>query len=157
MSQAASASASSSSSPSPSTSTSKTRTFDELVKEEEAIQDASLDFSGGVPTCLKIFDRYIKCYGKTLLVAFLLFTKDATHLFIYCYFLAKGLASQTTSLYRQGRLKEDCQDIFHDWAFCLTLRGLEPEEKRRQWIQRRAEWWARRRLGRSSEDVWDAR
>jgi hypothetical protein len=34
---------------------------------------------------------------------------------------------------------------------------MHPEERREAWIRRRAEWWANRRLGRSSEDVWDVR
>ena len=34
---------------------------------------------------------------------------------------------------------------------------MHPEERREVWIRRRAEWWVNRRLGRSSEDVWDIR
>ena len=34
---------------------------------------------------------------------------------------------------------------------------MHPEERREAWIRRRAEWWAHRRLGKSSEDVWDIR
>ena len=39
----------------------------------------------------------------------------------------------------------------------MSLKGLHPEERRDAWIRRRAEWWARRRLEKSSEDVWDIR
>lgn len=34
---------------------------------------------------------------------------------------------------------------------------MELDERRDAWIRRRAEWWAHRRLGKSSEDVWEMR
>ena len=34
---------------------------------------------------------------------------------------------------------------------------MHPEEQREAWIRKRAEWWAHRRLGKSSENVWDIR
>jgi hypothetical protein len=34
---------------------------------------------------------------------------------------------------------------------------MHPEERREAWIRRRAEWWANKRVGKSSEDVWDIR
>ena len=37
------------------------------------------------------------------------------------------------------------------------MKSLEGEERRQAWLRHRAEWWARRRMGRSSEDVWDIR
>ena len=41
---------------------------------------------------------------------------------------------------------------------CLTLRSLEPEERRAKWLERRAEAKAHKRKGfRSSEAVWDMR
>lgn len=39
----------------------------------------------------------------------------------------------------------------------MTLKAMNPENKREAWIRRRAEWWATRRLSKSSEDVWDMR
>ncbi|KAF8070527.1 MCM-domain-containing protein [Lyophyllum atratum] len=44
-----------------------------------------------------------------------------------------------------------------DFKFCLSLKSLHPEERRDAWITRRAEWWAHRRLAKSSEDIWDIR
>jgi hypothetical protein len=44
---------------------SEARRFDELVKEEEAIHTASLPFSGGVPSCLTLFDRLLACYSPS--------------------------------------------------------------------------------------------
>ena len=60
------------------------------------------------------------------------------------------------SLYRYGR-QSVCDRKYEDFKFCMTLRTLEPDEKREAWIRRRAEWWATRRLNKSSEDVWDVR
>jgi hypothetical protein len=39
----------------------------------------------------------------------------------------------------------------------MAQKGAHPEERRDAWIARRAEWWAARRLDRSSEDVWELR
>jgi hypothetical protein len=39
----------------------------------------------------------------------------------------------------------------------MSVKGLSEEKKEEVWIRRRAEWWAERRLGKSSEDVWEAR
>jgi hypothetical protein len=39
----------------------------------------------------------------------------------------------------------------------MSLKSLHPEERREAWIRRQAEWWAQRRLDKSSEDVWDIR
>lgn len=37
------------------------------------------------------------------------------------------------------------------------MKNLPDEKKEELWILRRAEWWAERRLGRSSEDIWKAK
>ena len=50
-----------------------------------------------------------------------------------------------------------CSQKLEDFKFCLSTKGMHPEERRAAWIRKRAEWWAGRRMGRSSEDVWDAR
>ena len=50
-----------------------------------------------------------------------------------------------------------CSPKMDEFKFCMSLKGMHPEEKRDVWIRRRAEWWARRRAQRSSEDVWDVR
>ncbi|POY73844.1 hypothetical protein BMF94_3103 [Rhodotorula taiwanensis] len=46
---------------------------------------------------------------------------------------------------------------FEDFKFCMSIKGLSDERRDEVWAHRRAEWWARRRLGKSSEDVWEAR
>lgn len=50
-----------------------------------------------------------------------------------------------------------CSPKLEEFKFCMSLKGMHPEEKRDVWIRRRAEWWARRRAHKSSEDVWDVR
>lgn len=66
------------------------------------------------------------------------------------------VGSQVKSVYRHGRMSE-CRDKMEDFKFCMSLKSMEPEAKRDVWIRRRAEWWANRRLGKSSESVWDVR
>lgn len=39
----------------------------------------------------------------------------------------------------------------------MSLKGETEDDRRRLWIRRRAEWWAGRRVGASSEDVWNLR
>ena len=59
-------------------------------------------------------------------------------------------------MYRQGTLSV-CSPKFAEFKFCLSIKTLDPDERRAAWIRRRAEWWASRRVGRSSEDVWEMR
>lgn len=66
------------------------------------------------------------------------------------------ISSQARSLYRYGEMAT-CSPKLEEFKFCMSLKGVHPEEKRDIWIRRRAEWWARRRAAKSSEDVWDVR
>ena len=50
-----------------------------------------------------------------------------------------------------------CSAKWNEFKFCMSIKGLHPEQRRDAWIRRRAEWWARRRLGLSSENVWEMR
>ena len=72
------------------------------------------------------------------------------------YHLRSVVGKQLTSLYRYGHMSV-CGPKLEEFKFCMSLKGLHPEERRDAWIRRRAEWWARRRLEKSSEDVWDIR
>ncbi|KAI5121975.1 hypothetical protein M0805_002045 [Coniferiporia weirii] len=67
-----------------------------------------------------------------------------------------ALGFQLKSFYRYGA-QSVCGRKLEDFKFCMSLKSLEPSEKRDAWIRRRAEWWAARRLAKSSEDVWDMR
>jgi hypothetical protein len=68
----------------------------------------------------------------------------------------EGISSQFRSWYREGQTAT-CEPKLDELKFCFSLRSLSPEAKREVWINRRAEWWARRRLEKSSEDVWETR
>ncbi|SGY62642.1 BQ5605_C007g04716 [Microbotryum silenes-dioicae] len=123
-----SSSASSPTSPTASSSSSS-RTFASLVEEERPLQAASVAMEGGMPSCIKLFDRYLSCYS---------------------------INSQTRSLYRHGTVK-DCSPQFKEFKFCLSLKAQTTEERDAIWVQRRSEMWARRRMEKNSEDVWEAR
>lgn len=69
-----------------------------------------------------------------------------------CY----ALLPQMRNIYRHGELR-DCGYKWDDFKYCLSLKSEDNDERRRLWVQRRAEWWAARRIGPSSEDVWDVR
>lgn len=60
------------------------------------------------------------------------------------------------SLYRYGSMAK-CEQKMEDFKFCMSLKSMSLDERRNAWIRRRAEWWATRRLAKSSEDVWDMR
>jgi hypothetical protein len=62
------------------------------------------------------------------------------------------MAFQFKTLYRYGQMSV-CGNKLDDFKFCMSLKSMHPEEKRDAWIRRRAEWWANRRLTKSSEDV----
>ena len=66
------------------------------------------------------------------------------------------LASQLKSLYRYGHMAH-CGQKLDDFKFCISHRALDLEDRREVWLRRRATWWAERRLGKSSEDVWEMR
>lgn len=44
-----------------------------------------------------------------------------------------------------------------DFKYCMSNKSMHPEEKREAWIRRRAEWWAHRRVTKSSEEIWAVR
>jgi hypothetical protein len=67
-----------------------------------------------------------------------------------------AIPNQFTSLYRYGAARE-CSGKWEDLKFCLSNRSLSEEQKTEEWIRRRAEHWAERRMAASSEDVWDAK
>lgn len=66
------------------------------------------------------------------------------------------LGVQLKSLYRHGEMSK-CGQKMEDFKFCMANKSLHPEDRREAWIRRRAEWWAKRRLEKSSEDVWEMR
>ncbi|KAF8558042.1 hypothetical protein OG21DRAFT_87120 [Imleria badia] len=99
------------------------------VKQEEEYLRKVHPTTDDIPGCMSLLDGFLLCHV---------------------------VGSQVKSLYRHGRMSE-CNDKMEDFKFCMSLKSMEPEAKRDVWIRRRAEWWANRRLGKSSENVWDVR
>ncbi|PCH34915.1 hypothetical protein WOLCODRAFT_106741 [Wolfiporia cocos MD-104 SS10] len=106
-----------------------TTTFETAVKQEEEYLRAVHPAPEDIPGCMKLFDDFLSC---------------------------NILGPQLKSLYRYGHISK-CGPKLDDFKFCMSIKSLHPEEKRDAWTRRRAEWWAHRRLGKSSEDVWGIR
>jgi hypothetical protein len=66
------------------------------------------------------------------------------------------IRSQVKAIYRYGG-RPVCGHKLEDFKFCMSIKSMHPEERRDTWIRRRAEWWAHRRMAKSSEDIWDIR
>ncbi|KAL7421058.1 hypothetical protein Q5752_003942 [Cryptotrichosporon argae] len=103
--------------------------YERALADEEAYQALQYPTYDDVPGCMRLFDEFMMCYA---------------------------LVPQLRHIYRHGEL-HDCGYRFADFKYCLSLKGEDVEARRRLWVRRRAEWWAARRVGGSSEDVWDAR
>ncbi|KAJ6625554.1 hypothetical protein B0H10DRAFT_2001868 [Mycena sp. CBHHK59/15] len=73
------------------------------------------------------------------------------------YFACNAIRNLVRSMYRYGYAREDCSEKWQEYKFCLSLKWMEVDERRDAWIRRKAIWWAKRRLGKSSEDVWQVR
>lgn len=91
------------------------------------------------------------CYGSCQSLAPL--SRPPTNFF---FLLHIALVPQLRNIYRYGEL-HNCSWKFQDFKYCMSLKSEDPDGKRELWVKRRAEWWARRRVGVSSEDVWDVR
>ncbi|KAF8637992.1 hypothetical protein AX16_010624 [Volvariella volvacea WC 439] len=103
--------------------------FEKLVKQEEARLRIAHPTPDDIPSCISLFDDFISC---------------------------SVIRNQIKSLYRYGE-RPDCSPKMEEFKFCLSIKSQHPEERRDAWIRRRAEWWAHRRMGKNSEDVWDLR
>ncbi|KAI0919618.1 hypothetical protein AcW1_003176 [Taiwanofungus camphoratus] len=99
------------------------------VKQEEAYLREVHPAPEDIPGCMKLFDDFLAC---------------------------NIVGVQLKSLYRYGHMSV-CAPKLEEFKFCMSIKSKHPEEKRDAWIRRRAEWWARRRLANSSENVWDMR
>ncbi|KAJ8472771.1 hypothetical protein ONZ45_g16533 [Pleurotus djamor] len=103
--------------------------FHDAVKQEEDYLRKVYPTAEDIPGCMNLFDVYLSC---------------------------NAIRTQVKSLYRFGHMST-CGEKLEDFKFCLTMKMMHPEEKRDAWIKRRAEWWAKRRMTKSSEDVWEIR
>ncbi|BEI85835.1 hypothetical protein CcaverHIS002_0601220 [Cutaneotrichosporon cavernicola] len=103
--------------------------FERTLVDEEKVQAPQYPTFQDVPTCMTLFDQFFMC---------------------------AALMPQVRAIYRFGHLK-DCTPKWDDFKYCMSLKSEDEEERRQAWIKRRAEWWAHRRVGPSSEDVWEVR
>ncbi|KAF4620284.1 hypothetical protein D9613_000751 [Agrocybe pediades] len=103
--------------------------FATALAQEEARLRKLHPTPADIPGCVSVFDDYIGC---------------------------SAMRNQIKSIYRFGE-RTNCDRKFQEFKFCLSLKVMHPEEQREVWIRRRAEWWANKRLSKSSEDVWDIR
>ncbi|KAF8590958.1 hypothetical protein K439DRAFT_1328449 [Ramaria rubella] len=103
--------------------------FETAVKQEVAYLSAVHPTPQDIPGCMSLLDEFFRC---------------------------NVLGSQFRTIYRYGHAAH-CKGKFEEFKFCLSLKALSAEERRTEWIHRRAEWWARRRLDQSSEDIWSIR
>jgi hypothetical protein len=72
-------------------------------------------------------------------------------------FACHAVRNSIKSLYRYGE-RRPCGEKVEDFKFCMSTKWMEDEERYEAWIQRRAMWWAKRRVQEpSTEDVWEAR
>ncbi|KLO15822.1 hypothetical protein SCHPADRAFT_938407 [Schizopora paradoxa] len=115
-------------------------TFESVVEEEVRRLEVVHPTPDDIPGCMRLLDDFLSCH-EIMTIRFARRT---------------ALGSQLKSLYRHGG-QAVCGQKMEDFKFCMSLKAMDPEDKRRVWIRRRAEWWAGRRLGKSSEDVWDVR
>ncbi|KAG6903042.1 hypothetical protein C0995_007475 [Termitomyces sp. Mi166 len=112
--------------------------FQTAVRQEEAYLRLLYPTADDIPGCISLFDTYLSCSGAPRRHGYLV------------------IRNQIKSIYRYGE-RPVCGPKMEDFKFCLSLKSLHPEERRDLWIARRAEWWAHRRLTKSSEDIWDIR
>jgi hypothetical protein len=121
--------------------------FKTAVKQEEEYLKRLYPTPEDIPGCLNLFETWTGCNG--MFSRFIPYTLSEP-------VFSVAVRSQVKAVYRYGG-RPRCSQKMDDFKFCLTLKALHPEEQREAWIRRRAEWWANRRLSKSSEDVWDIR
>ena len=106
-----------------------------------------------IPSCMSAFDDFLSCNSTyaphVLLISVRPRSSDAQSKLVV-------LGTQLKSIYRFGEMAH-CSAKWNEFKFCMSIKGLHPEQRRDAWIRHRAEWWARRRLGLSSENVWEMR
>jgi hypothetical protein len=123
--------------------------FETAVSQEEARLRQLHPTTDDIPSCMTVFDDFLSCNSMLLLFFSSFPTLVHTR-------LGPVLGTQLKSIYRFGEMAH-CSPKWNEFKFCLSIKGLHPEQRRDAWIRHRAEWWARRRLGTSSENVWERR
>lgn len=124
--------------------------FETAVKQEEAYLRRVHPTPEDIPGCMTLLDEFLSCHGAP--TPSLSSLPPRTH----ARRAPAVISSQVKALYRHGQMAE-CGQKLEDVKFCLRSKADHPEARRAAWIRHRAEWWARRRMTRSSEDVWTMR
>jgi hypothetical protein len=120
--------------------------FDFVVRQEEAYLRLLHPTPDDIPGCISLFDTYLSCNGMRWI----------KHCQVLFQSYPQVIRSQVKAIYRYGG-RPVCGDKLEDFKFCMSIKSMHPEERRDAWIRRRAEWWAHRRMTKSSEDIWDIR
>ncbi|KAL9081820.1 MAG: hypothetical protein Q9159_007004 [Coniocarpon cinnabarinum] len=82
-------------------------------------------------------------------------TMSCTQAFDNAYYCA-SMGGQLNNIYRYGGLRS-CTEQWKQWRFCMRMKTMSEDEKKkriREWYLRKD---AVRRVGKSSEDVWEVR
>ena len=126
--------------------------FKAVVSQEETRLRQLHPTPEDIPTCMSVFDDFLSCNSMssslTLSRGFFFWRTRLKFKIV--------LGTQLKSIYRFGEMAH-CSAKWDVFKFCISIKGLHPEQRRDAWIRHRAEWWARRRLGLSSENVWEMR
>lgn len=122
--------------------------FNAVVSQEEARLRQLHPTPDDIPTCMNAFDNFLSCNSTH--------PSPLTSLCSPRYLNKLVLGTQLKSIYRFGEMAH-CSTKWNEFKFCMSVKGLHPEQRRDAWIRHRAAWWARRRLGSSSENVWEKR
>jgi hypothetical protein len=123
--------------------------FKAVASQEEARLGYLHPTLEGIPACMTAFDDFLSCNSMPTVLSSLLVPGILTQ-------LKSVLGTQLKSIYRFGEMAH-CSAKWNEFKFCMSVKGLHPEQWRDAWILRRAECWARPRLGLSSENVWEMR
>lgn len=123
--------------------------FNAVVSQEEARLRQLHPTPEDIPGCMSAFDNFLSCNSTRLpLISLSLSVCSQRNEIV--------LGNQLKSIYRFGEMAH-CGAKWNEFKFCMSIKGLHPEQRRDAWIRHRAEWWARRRVGPSSENVWERR
>jgi hypothetical protein len=122
--------------------------FDKAVEQEAAYLRRVHPTLDDIPTCINLLDDFLLCSSMYLFSRWFL-----RHSYLIC---PSEIRNSVRDVYRYGE-RRDCNPKWDDYKFCLTLKFKEDDDRYEGWIKRRATWWAKRRLDKSSEDVWAMR
>jgi Protein of unknown function (DUF3128) len=128
-----------------------TTAFRTVVAQEEARLHQLHPTFEDIPSCMTVFDDFLSCNSTPFFLAF-----SCPSALRVVHKSKTVLGTQLKSIYRFGEMAH-CSAKWNEFKFCMSIKGLHPEQRRNAWIRHRAEWWARRRLGPSSENVWEKR